>query len=86
MTNTQTTITVRVNNDRWFGKTVASLRKIGGRFDGASKTWTVDTSSSYNQATIRQIKSSLTLVNGCPHYTRDQGCPMHGETCAPEYN
>lgn len=82
----ETTITVRVNNDRWFSKTVASLRKIGGRFDPAGKTWTVDTTSSYNQATLRYIKSSLTLVSGCPLYTRDQGCPLHGETCAPEYN
>lgn len=86
MTNTQTTITVRVNNDRWFGKTVASLRKIGGRFDAASKTWTVDASSSYNQATLRQLRTSLTTVGGCGLYTSDQGCPLHGETCAPEYN
>lgn len=79
-----TNITVRVNNDRWFAKTVASLRKIGGRFNPDAKTWTVDTSSTYNQATVRQIKSSLTLVGGCPLYTSDQGCPMHGETCAPK--
>ena len=22
---------------------------------------------------------------GCPSYTRQEGCPRHGETCAPEY-
>ncbi len=27
----------------------------------------------------RQIQST-----GCPHYVPGQGCPLHGETCAPQ--
>ena len=27
----------------------------------------------------RLITTNVTL--GCPSYTRDQGCPRHGETC-----
>ena len=33
---------------------------------------------------LRPIVTGVKPVR-CLHYTRDQGCPMHGETCAPEY-
>ena len=85
MSNSQTTITVRINNDRWFAKTLKDVKSIGGRYDAGSKTWTLNAGDSYNQAVIRKLGSSLQIVNGCPLYIRDQGCPLHGETCAPEY-
>lgn len=28
--------------------------------------------------------SDLASVDYCPHWTRDQGCPLHGELCSPE--
>ena len=30
---------------------------------------------------FREVKAEYHKSVGCPHYTRDQGCPLHGETC-----
>lgn len=71
------TVTVRLGG-KWFAKDLKACKRAGGRFDGDSKTWTIPASA---------YLSSMTLVgrDSCPHYTRDNGCPLHGETCAPEY-
>lgn len=83
---TNETITVRINNDRWFAKTLKDIKRCGGTYNPADKTWTIDAGTSYNQSVLRSIRSSIQTVGGCRLYTRDQGCPLHGETCAPEYN
>ena len=33
----------------------------------------------------RQRQSVLPVRGQCRHWTRDQGCPLHGETCAPHW-
>lgn len=36
-------------------------------------------------ATTVEVITATTEAAPCELYTRDQGCPLHGETCAPEY-
>jgi len=36
------------------------------------------------QPPITSPISENTLRGRCPHYTPDDGCPLHGEYCAPE--
>lgn len=31
-------------------------------------------------------KAPVAIPVPCAHYNREDGCPMHGETCAPEYS
>lgn len=33
---------------------------------------------------VRSYRATVT-PGRCSHYTRANGCPLHGETCAPEY-
>lgn len=61
MTNV-TTITGRIANDRWFAKTLRDIKNINGKYNPEKKTWTVDMSSTYNQATIRKLGASFILV------------------------
>ncbi len=68
-------------NARWFG----------ARFDPASKTWTlsgkgeVEFWEKRNNPNTRARTAGLEVVSGyCPHYTVDQGCPLHGELCSPD--
>jgi len=40
------------------------------------------------RATIRRAQPAPSILHpyaGCRHYTHDEGCPLHGEMCAPEY-
>lgn len=82
MEATANIITVRVtDNGRWFAKTVKELRRLGGKFNPATKTWTVDANKGYNRDCLWAIRTSIQVVGGCTLRTESEGCPLHGETC-----
>lgn len=73
-------VAVRVDA-RSFARGVKYAKQFGGRFDPASKTWLIpaerpELSALGAYGLIRVSRP------GCPQYTVDQGCPLHGETCA----
>ncbi len=35
---------------------------------------------------LESVEAEAKAQVQCPHYTVLQGCPLHGETCAPEYS
>ena len=81
-TSASDTVQVRVSGTgtRGFAQGVAMAKRLGGRYDGASRTWAIPAER------VQDIQHGLLkVVSGCSSYTREQGCPMHGETCGPEY-
>lgn len=80
MTNETVQVVVSGKGSAGFAQGVKMAKRLGGRYDGASKTWAIPASR------VQDIQHGLLrVVSGCQHYTREQGCPLHGETCAPEY-
>ena len=79
------TTTVRITSrGATFQSAVNNLKKSGAKYNLADKTWTVK-----NSMAVLQRKSEFGLVvivpnianDYCRHWTIDQGCPLHGETC-----
>lgn len=80
-----TTVTVRIKGND-FNRGLRYARQVGGRFNPADKTWNIPAdrpelgaANAYGWVIVRRDTR-------CPHYTRDQGCPLHGETCAAGRN
>lgn len=79
------TITVQVTD---FKRGVRYARSWG-RFDGGSKTWTLDVSrmgTAINSIDERGFLNGYGLrvvapSSHCGRWIADQGCPMHGELC-----
>lgn len=73
-----------------FGKAVARVKHLRGVYDGQTQTWTIpDVMLQYFQPWGLRLVTSDTATatrgergQGCPNYTINQGCPLHGELCA----
>lgn len=76
------TVTMRVAaTGRDFQRAAAYARSVGGRYDGATQTWRIPDQWEAN-ARMRGLRTvEAAQPTRCPHYTVDQGCPLHGETC-----
>ena len=86
------TATVKIMSGKHFHKGLREAKRSRGRFDPATKTWTVtlvgadanmlNAPAAYGWTLISRSDVPQTSHHGrCPHYTADQGCPLHGETC-----
>jgi len=75
------TVTVQVVS---FPKGPKFARKFGGRYNPSSKTWDIPVTSSSDWLNAPGLYGLQVVTEsaGCPHYDREQGCPMHGEYCA----
>ena len=82
MQDTRTTIEIIPTRDsREFAKRVKQAKSLHGKFDPATKTWTIPGEMvKYVGVTCRGVRLATTPER-CPHYTADDACPMHGETC-----
>ncbi len=88
MTNDSTqTVALKPESGKHFGKGVKYAKGAGGKFDGSVWHLPVLLFGKPNDvaANPRRYYLHLAQAGGCQLYTRDQGCPLHGETCAPEY-
>ena len=76
---TQTTVAVTPVQGRNFRRGVASAKQMAGKYDGAVWHIAADRPELGNLAAygLRLVQKQAR----CPHYTVDQGCPLHGETC-----
>ncbi len=76
-------ITVKVaQRSPSFQRHVAAIKKLGGRYDGVTQTWTL--AAQYESTIVRPGISKVEVAAAparCPHYTVQDGCPLHGETC-----
>jgi hypothetical protein len=71
-------------NPAKFQRGLQSARALRGVFDPATKTWRIPAAMAEfigprNPGLVRV--APVTSDTRCAHYTRDQGCPLHGETC-----
>ena len=52
----------------------------------AEKTYWAEAAHKANIRREREAQAPAQIPKpACPHYTREDGCPLHGETCAPSY-
>ena len=79
-------VELRVIDGPAFGRTLRTVKEsAGARYNPATRTWTVNDGSLILRVSERQYPYEVVKTHYCPAYTRDQGCPLHGELCAPEY-
>lgn len=66
-----------------FGKAVAYAKLVGGKYDGMTKTWQIPAQWEDNARLrgLKKVNMTAAATGRCPHYTVDQGCPLHGESC-----
>jgi hypothetical protein len=82
------TIAVTPERGKYFWRGVSYAKRAGGKYDGSVWRLPVIQFGRPNPIAANPRNYYLRLVDQgtCRLYTRDQGCPLHGETCAPEYN
>lgn len=70
-----------------FMKGVKQAKSGGGTFDGRVWHLPVMRFGQPNPVAANPGRYYLRLADSarCTLYSSDQGCPLHGETCAPEY-
>ena len=79
-------VEIRILDGSSFGRTLRTVKEgRGAAYNPERRTWTVDSDSLIMRVSSRQYPYEVVKTHWCPAYTRDQGCPLHGETCAPEY-
>lgn len=84
-----TTVTIRINDGATFGRTLKFVKESrGARYNASDKTWTIPANHRILGAGVNRssykfevIGNAATTSDRCPHYTVDQGCPLHGEFC-----
>lgn len=67
-----TSITVRIPNDRNFSRGVANAKRLGGKFDAGTKTWTVPTATiigrtpgEFSFVLVGQMVPAANVCQGC---------------------
>lgn len=77
------TVTIKLMGGTAFAKGLKAAKRVGGKYDGATQTWAIPADKGelnapgmYGWVIVRRTE------RGCWHYTADQGCPLHGESCA----
>lgn len=86
------TATVKILDGKMFGTGIKYAKQHAGRFDPATKTWTIQLRGSecnklnapaaYGWSIVsRSDAPQAPVAETCRQWTAEQGCPLHGETC-----
>ena len=73
--------TVRLANGKDFTRGLKYAKQVGGRYNPDSKTWSIPDGRPELSNARAYGWQVISTTGGCSYYTRDQGCPMHGEAC-----
>lgn len=80
------TIEIRITKGQSFSRTLKTVKESrGARYNPSTQTWIVEEGSLITRVSLKQYPYEIVTSGQCPRYIRDQGCPLHGELCAPEY-
>lgn len=74
-------------NPKRFAEGVKSARRLRGTFDPTTKTWLIPSEmveflGRPQWPGLIRVADRVVVETRCPHWTLDQGCPLHGEGCA----
>ena len=92
-----TTTTIRITHGDSFKRTLRFIKGTPGRrYNPADQTWTIPSNArilgltgwdrtQYRYEVVGDSEATGTdgITRPCPTYDPDQGCPRHGEFCAP---